>query len=59
MTDTQRAEFPGIIAGGGSLSDFVAANKSAVDAALADAGALLFRGYDVPDASAFDAVVAS
>jgi hypothetical protein len=51
------SEFPAIIPGGGDLSAFLKANKPAVDAALADAGALLFRGFDVPDPLAFDAAV--
>ncbi|WP_298469385.1 TauD/TfdA family dioxygenase [uncultured Erythrobacter sp.] len=50
-------DFPAIIAGGGDLAAFLKANKSAVDAALDDAGALLFRGFDVPNAHAFDAAV--
>ncbi|MEM7687758.1 MAG: TauD/TfdA family dioxygenase [Pseudomonadota bacterium] len=50
-------EFPAIITGGGDLAAFLRANKPAVDAALDDAGALLFRGFDVPDAHAFDAVI--
>ena len=50
-------EFPGVIPGGGDLAAFLSANKAAVDAALADAGALLFRGFDVPDPMAFDAAV--
>jgi len=54
MTDT---EFPAIIAGGGDLAAFLGANKAGVDAALDDAGALLFRGFDVPDPEAFDAAV--
>lgn len=57
MTDMGDTLFPGIIPGGGDLAAFVAANKGAVDAALADAGALLLRGFDVPDPQAFDAVV--
>ena len=57
MTDMQHSEFPGLIPGGGDLAAFMHANKAAVDAALADAGALLFRGFDVPDPNAFDAVV--
>lgn len=56
MTDT---EFPAIIAGGGDLAAFLATNKQAVDAALDDAGALLFRGFDVPDPQAFDAAIES
>ena len=58
MTDQTQSEFPGIIPGGGDLATFLSANKGAVDAALADAGALLFRGFDVPDPHAFDAAVA-
>ncbi len=51
------SEFPGVIPGGGDLAAFLSANKGAVDAALADAGALLFRGFDVPDPLAFDAAI--
>ena len=51
-------DFPAIITGGGDLASFLKANKPAVDAALDDAGALLFRGFDVPDAHAFDAAIA-
>jgi len=54
MTDT---EFPAIITGSGDLAAFLANNKQAVDAALGDAGALLFRGFDVPDPQAFDAAI--
>ncbi|MEM7665055.1 MAG: TauD/TfdA family dioxygenase [Pseudomonadota bacterium] len=50
-------EFPAIIEGGGDLAAFLSSNKPAVDAALDDAGALLFRGFDVPDPLAFDAAV--
>lgn len=50
-------DFPALIAGGGDLAAFLKANKAAVDAALDDAGALLFRGFDVPDPQAFDAAV--
>lgn len=50
-------EFPATISGGGDLAAFLRANKAAVDAALDDAGALLFRGFDVPNAEAFDAAV--
>ncbi|WP_299194243.1 TauD/TfdA family dioxygenase [uncultured Erythrobacter sp.] len=57
MTEREQSEFPGIIAGGGDLAAFLAANKQAVDLALGDAGALLFRGFDVPDPQAFDAAV--
>jgi len=54
MTDQ---DFPAIIAGKGDLSAYIAANKTAVDATLDKAGAVLFRGFDVPDPHAFDAVV--
>ena len=50
-------DFPAIITGAGDLAAFLKTNKSAVDAALEDAGALLFRGFDVPDAHAFDAAI--
>lgn len=50
-------DFPALIAGGGDLAAFLKANKPAVDAALDDAGALLFRGFDVPDPHAFDAAI--
>ncbi len=55
MSDTP--EFPAIITGGGDLSAFIGTNKPAVDAALDHAGALLFRGFDVPDPLAFDAAI--
>ncbi|MGB3469540.1 MAG: TauD/TfdA family dioxygenase [Erythrobacter sp.] len=54
MTDP---DFPAIIAGKGDLSAYIAAEKGAVDAALEKAGTVLFRGFDVPDPQAFDAVV--
>jgi alpha-ketoglutarate-dependent taurine dioxygenase len=54
MTET---DFPAIILGNGDLGAFLGANKGAVDAALADAGALLFRGFDVSDTDAFDASI--
>ena len=57
MTDMDHSDFPGIIPGGGDLAAFLADNKQAVDAALAHAGALLFRGFDVPDPAAFDAAI--
>ncbi len=52
-----KSEFPGIIPGSGDLAAFLRANKQAVDAALADAGALLFRGFDVAGPEDFDASV--
>ena len=50
-------DFPALITGGGDLAAFLRSNKAAVDAALDDAGALLFRGFDVPDPHAFDAAI--
>nr|WP_298930674.1 TauD/TfdA family dioxygenase [uncultured Erythrobacter sp.] len=49
--------FPAIVEGSGDLAAFLSANKDAVDAALANAGSLLFRGFDVPDPQAFDAAI--
>ena len=57
MTEQSPSEFPGVIPGGGDLASFLVDSKSAVDAALADAGALVFRGFDVPDPQAFDAAI--
>ena len=50
-------EFPALIVGSGPLVDYMAANKGAVTRTLSDEGAVLFRGFDVPDAYAFDATV--
>ena len=49
--------FPATIEGTGSAADFFAANKGAVDTALAREGAVLLRGFDMPDAQAFDDAV--
>ncbi|MFU7527582.1 TauD/TfdA family dioxygenase [Qipengyuania sp. ASV99] len=57
MTDMRTREFPRTIPGSGDLAAFLVTNKGTVDAALADAGALLFRGFDVPDPHAFDAAI--
>ncbi|MEO1169213.1 MAG: TauD/TfdA family dioxygenase [Pseudomonadota bacterium] len=54
MTDSA---FPYIVTGSGDLAAHIAADKSAVDAHLQQSGAILFRGFDVPDAHAFDAAV--
>ncbi|WP_432201310.1 TauD/TfdA family dioxygenase [Erythrobacter sp. W53] len=48
---------PNIIEGKGSLAVFVANHKAALDAGLGGGGAVLMRGFDVPDAHVFDAVV--
>lgn len=50
-------DFPHVITGEGSLADYLAANKAVVAEGLADAGVILFRGFDVPDPLAFDAAV--
>jgi alpha-ketoglutarate-dependent taurine dioxygenase len=50
-------DFPALITGGGDLAAFLKASKAAVDAALDNAGTLLFRGFDVPDPLAFDAAI--
>jgi len=50
-------DFPAIIPGGGDLAAFLSANKAAVDQALDHAGALLFRGFDVPTPEDFDAAI--
>lgn len=48
---------PNIIEGRGSLAAFVATHKAALDAGLGGGGAVLMRGFDVPDAHAFDTVI--
>lgn len=48
---------PAIIEGVGNLAAYIGAEKPGVDAQLVDKGAVLFRGFDVPDAQAFDAAV--
>lgn len=50
-------DFPSIVEGSGDLSGFLAENKRGVDASLGEAGAVLFRGFDVADPHAFDAAV--
>ncbi len=51
------ASFPATIAGNGSAADYFSAHKPAIDAALDREGAVLLRGFDVPDAQAFDSAV--
>ncbi|MEO9470199.1 TauD/TfdA family dioxygenase [Parasphingorhabdus sp.] len=51
------ADFPHVIAGSDSLPEYVAANQHPINQALAACGAILFRGFDVPTAEDFDAVV--
>ncbi len=48
---------PAIIEGTGDLTQVMAAEKASIDSRLAGKGAVLFRGFDVPDAKAFDAAV--
>lgn len=59
MTDMCDTQFPAVIEGKGDLAAFLSANKRPVDDALAYAGALLFRGFAVPDPLAFDAAIES
>lgn len=49
--------FPCVIDGHGDLADHVAGGKASVDQALARSGAILFRGFHVPTAQAFDAAI--
>ncbi|MBX7527710.1 TauD/TfdA family dioxygenase [Qipengyuania vesicularis] len=48
---------PGVIGGSGRLDHWLADHKQDVDALLQDKGAVLMRGFDVPDPQAFDAAV--
>lgn len=57
MNSHRDTEFPTVIEGDGDLRSFLGAHKSDVDAALDKTGAVLFRGYDVPDANHFDAAI--
>ncbi|KWV92108.1 TauD/TfdA family dioxygenase [Erythrobacter sp. YT30] len=50
-------DFPDMIAGEGSLAAYLSAHAPRVEEALGNAGAVLFRGFDVPDAQAFDAAI--
>lgn len=51
------SDFPHIIEGAGDLATYVAAEKPSIDFALGKSGAVLFRGFDAPDALSFDAAV--
>ena len=55
------SDFPKIIEAGNekSLPAFLNANKAELDAALSEAGAILFRGFDVPEIEDFDAAAES
>jgi alpha-ketoglutarate-dependent taurine dioxygenase len=48
---------PGVIEGRGSLAGFAAQKKDVIDHSLGVSGAVLLRGFDVPNAAAFDAVI--
>ncbi len=49
--------FPHLVTGSGKLADYMAAEKERIESGLAEHGAVLFRGFDVPTAQDFDAVV--
>ncbi len=49
--------FPHIIEDSGSLAKYLGENKRAIDDTLAETGAVLFRGFDVPDAFRLDEAV--
>ncbi|WP_164117605.1 TauD/TfdA family dioxygenase [Sphingorhabdus sp. Alg239-R122] len=53
------AAFPAIVMADGSdaLADIMATHQTAIDAALAETGAILFRGFGISDADDFDHVV--
>ena len=56
MTNS-KSEFPAIISGDGNLADYIASQKADIDEQLQASGTVLFRGFDVPTAEDFDAVV--
>ena len=51
------SDFPAIIDEGGDLAAFLSVNRHDVRARLSETGAILFRGFDVSDAQAFDAAI--
>jgi len=57
VNSSSKANFPAIISGEGDLAAHVAENKEAVSHHLQASGAVLFRGFDVPTAQEFDAVI--
>ncbi len=59
LQNHHEAPFPAIVAAGGQtdLAAWLADNRVQVDETLARSGAILFRGFDVPDHDAFDAAV--
>ena len=54
---TSASDFPTVIEEGGDLRAYLRANRSDIRARLGETGAILFRGFDVPDALAFDAAI--
>ncbi len=61
MQDQASTTFPAVITANGTrdLASWIGSNRDAVDATLKTAGAVLFRGFDVPGHDDFDAVVGS
>lgn len=61
MQDHASTSFPAVVTANGTrnLASWIGANKAAVDETLKAAGAVLFRGFDVPGHDDFDAVVGS
>lgn len=59
MAQNSNDGFPVVIEGGGSLPDYMTAQKTVLDQCLVKNGAILFRGFGVVTASDFDATVAS
>ncbi len=57
MADSPVDGFPYIVAGDGDLAAYLASHKPVVETQLAASGAVLFRGFDVPTVSEFDAAV--
>ncbi len=53
----ESAPFPAIVTGSGDLAAYLAASKARIDEALAESGAVLFGGFDVPTAEEFDTAV--
>ncbi len=53
------SRFPAIVHGKGNLPDFIRSHKESIDQGLAEIGTVLFRGFDVPDANAFDTAIES
>ena len=57
MSDSPVDGFPHMIKGDGDLSHYIASHKPEIDTQLARSGAVLFRGFDAPSVSEFDAAV--